>query len=255
MSRPAAWARGMVRGELDGSVALITLDRAEKLNAMNRAFWPDLRAALDWARHMDARCLLFSGGGERAFSVGGDVRSFAELATTEERREFQKDAMATFDAVARSELPTIAAVHGHALGGGCELAMACDVVIASDDAVFGLPEARFGLVPGYGVLRGPALVGPQMTKLMIFGGERLDAGQALRCGLVQRLSSRERLIEDALTIARNMALVPPAAIAAGKALIGAGIDAALVDQSIETVTALHTTPESRAAVARFGEKQ
>jgi len=250
----ARWRRGMVCVDFDGPVSIVTLDRPEKLNAMDRAFWPDLRTALRQAENEKARCILFRGAGERAFSVGGDVKSFAALATVEERREFQVDAMATFDAVARSPLPTVAAVRGLALGGGCELAMACDVVIAADDALFGLPEARFGLVPGYGVLRAPGVVGAQMTKLMVFAGERLDAKRALAHGLVQRVTTVARLMEDALALARTIAAVPPAAIAAGKALIGAAIDETLAERSIEIVTGLHSTPESRAAVSSFGEK-
>ncbi len=254
MSQPPNWQRGMIRVDLDETVGFVTFDRPEKLNAMDRAFWPDLRAALVWAEEAGARCIVFRGAGTRAFCVGGDVKSFAALSTEEERRAFQIDAMATFDAVARCALPTIAAVRGLALGGGCELAMACDMVIAADDAVFALPEARFGLVPGYGVLRAPSVVGAQITKFMVFGGEKLDAESALRLGLVQRLSTVDGLMDDALALARKVAAVPPAAIAAGKALIDTAIDPGRVAQSIEMVTALHSTPESRAAVSSFGEK-
>lgn len=254
MSRSPNWQRGMVRVDLEDTVAFVTFDRPEKLNAMDRAFWPDLRAALAWAEEMTARCIVFRGAGTRAFSVGGDVKSFAALSTEDERRAFQIDAMQTFDAIAQCALPTIAAVRGLALGGGCEVAMACDMVIAADDAVFAMPEARFGLVPGYGVLRAPSVVGAQMAKLMVFAGERLDAESALRHGLVQRLSTADGLMDDARALARTIAAVPPAAIAAGKALINAAIDPDRVALSVETVTALHSTPESRAAVSSFGEK-
>ncbi|WP_374598139.1 enoyl-CoA hydratase/isomerase family protein [Sphingosinicella sp.] len=254
MSQPPNWQRGMIRVDLDETVGFVTFDRPEKLNAMDRAFWPDLRAALVWAEEAGARCIVFRGAGTRAFCVGGDVKSFAALSTEEERRAFQIDAMATFDAIARCALPTVAAVRGLALGGGCEVAMACDMVIAADDAVFAMPEARFGLVPGYGVLRAPSVVGAQITKFMVFGGEKLDAESALRLGLVQRLSTVDGLMDDALALARKVAAVPPAAIAAGKALIDTAIDPARVAQSIEMVTALHSTPESRAAVSSFGEK-
>jgi len=127
-------------------------------------------------------------------------------------------------------------------------------VIAADDAVFAMPEARFGLVPGYGVLRAPSVVGAQMAKLMVFAGERLDAESALRHGLVQRLSTADGLMDEARSLARTIAAVPPAAIAAGKTLINAAIDPDRVALSVETVTALHSTPESRAAVSSFGGK-
>ncbi len=254
MSQSPNWQRGMVRVDLDETVAFVTFDRPEKLNAMDRAFWPDLRAALAWTVEAGARSIIFRGAGTRAFCVGGDVKSFAALATEDERRDFQIDAMATFDAVAQCPLPTIAAVRGLALGGGCELAMACDIVVAADDAVFGMPEARYGLVPGYGVLKAPSVIGVQMTKLMVFAGEQLNAENAQRHGLVQRLSTVDRLMDDALSLARAMAAVPPTAIAAGKLLINSAIDPARVALSVETVTALHSTPESRAAVSSFGGK-
>jgi enoyl-CoA hydratase len=252
MNAEASWRRGMVRIDVDGAAALVTFDRPDKLNAMDRAFWPDLRAALSWVEAQpDLRCVVFRGAGTRAFSVGGDVASFAALGTAEMRREFQVDAMATFEAVAASPMPTIAAVHGYALGGGCEMAMACDIAIAADDAVFGLPEARFGLVPGYGVLRAPSIVGAQMAKLMIFAGERLTAAEALRHGLVQKLFPAEALIPEALKLAASIASAPRSAIGAGKSLIRATLDPALIQLSIETVTALHSTPESRNAVSAF----
>lgn len=252
MSGTSAWRQGMVAAEQDASVVLITIDRPDKLNALDRDFWPDLRAALQWATgREEARCIVLRGGGTRAFSAGGDVASFAALLSDEERRDFQVDAMATFEAVATCQLPTIAAVRGYALGGGCELAMACDMVIASDDAVFGLPEARFGLVPGYGVLRAPTVVGASLAKLMIFAGERLGAAEACHHGLVQKVCPPDALMDEVLRLARAIAAAPPAAIAAGKALIAGATDAARVETSIDMVTRLHATHESRSAVSGF----
>jgi enoyl-CoA hydratase len=248
----AGWNRGMVRIESRGPIALITLDRAEKLNAMDRAFWPDLRAGLEWVVGQEGlRAIILTGAGERAFSVGGDIGSFAALTTAEDRRAFQIDAMATFAAVEDCPLTIIAAINGLALGGGCEIAMACDFVVAGRSAAFGLPEARFGLVPGYGVLRAPALIGEQLAKMMILAGERLSAEEALRCGLVQKLVADTDLMDEALRLAAAAATASPSAIAAGKKLMRKPIGAEAVACSVDTISALHATPESRAAVGRF----
>lgn len=252
MNEAGAWSQGMIRVDVDGAVGIVTLDRPDKLNAMNRGFWSDLRGALDWTHgHEGLRCLVLRGAGERAFSAGGDVASFAALDSDAARRDFQIEAMAAFEAVATAALPTVAAVRGYAFGGGCELAMACDMVIAADDASFGLPEARFGLVPGYGVLRAPLVLGAQLTKLMIFAGERLTADEALRHGLVQKVVPAARLTDEAHLIATAIAAVPPAAIATAKALIAAALDPARVRASVEAVSRLHASEDSQRAVRSF----
>ena len=247
-----SWNRGMVRIEKRGSIALITLDRAEKLNAMNSAFWPDLRDGLDWiVAQGSLRAIVITGSGSRAFSVGGDIASFAELTTAASRHEFQCEAMATFAAVENCPLTIIAAVNGLALGGGCEIAMACDFVVAAREAAFGLPEAHFGLVPGYGVLRAPALIGEQMAKMLILSGERLSAEEALGCGLVQKVVGATDLLDEATRLADAAASASPKATAAAKKLIRSPISADRIASSIETISELHATREARAAVNRF----
>ena len=246
-----AWRRGMVRIDREGPVALLVMDRPAKLNAMDRTFWPDLRAGLDWIAGQDIRAVILTGSGKVAFSAGGDFASFAALEDDAERRAFQVDAMATFEAVATFPIPIIAAVNGLALGGGCEIAMACDFVLAARSAKFGLTEARYGLVPGYGVLAAPRIVGVQMAKLMIFSGETIAAEEARGCGLAQRLCDDEQLMVEAMRLASAMADVSPHAIAAGKALIKAPITRDEAIASIDWISRLHGTQESRDAVARF----
>lgn len=251
--RPAlpGWTRGMIRIECRDAVARLTLNRAEKLNAMDRTFWDDLPLGLDWAVQQGMRAIVFTGAGERAFSVGGDIASFAALKTAEAREKFQTDAMAAFDAVAASPIPTIAAVNGLALGGGCELAMACDFVLAAGGARLGLPETRFGLVPGYGVLAAPAIVGVQMARLLILTGETLTAEEALRCGLVQKLCADDALEAEALRLANAVAAGSPHAVATARAMLGKRIDPEAIQGSIAAISLLHATDESRAAVAAF----
>lgn len=248
-----AWSRGMIRIARHGATALLLLDRPEKLNAMGRSFWGDLRSAVDWVgEHSDLGAIVITGS-PTAFSVGGDVASFASLTTSEARHEFQIDAMASFDAVASSPVPVIAAVNGYALGGGCELAMAADIVLAGKTAQFGLPEVRFGLVPGYGVLRAPKLVGDQMAMLMILAGERLDAEEALKCGLVQKVYEDERLLGEALRIAAAIGKASRHAVGVSKDLIRKSLRTAEVNRSIEAISGLHGTQESRVAVSKFLE--
>jgi enoyl-CoA hydratase len=242
----------MIAIERRGAVALVRLCRPEKLNAMDRPFWRDMRDGLKWIEGQEElRAIVLTGEGGRAFSVGGDIASFAELTERESRREFQIDAMQTFSAVESCAVTTIAAVNGLALGGGCELAMACDVVIAAKGAIFGLPEAHFGLVPGYGVLRAPALIGEQMTKMMVLFGARLTAEEALRCGLAQKLVENTALLDEAVRLAEAAAIASPEAVAAGKKLIRKPISEEALALSINTISELHATPVSRAAVRRF----
>ena len=250
------WRSGMVAVTVHGAVATLTLDRPAKLNALDRPFWSDLLAALDAiAAEGSVRAIVLRGAGPRAFSVGGDVASFAALGNDADRHTFQVEAMRAFAAVEQSPIPIVAAVHGFAMGGGCELTLACDIVLASRDAIFGMPEARFGLVPGYGSIRAPAVIGAQMAKLMIYAGERLDAEAALRCGLAQKICATDILFAEAARLAAAIAAAPPTAIAAGRRLIDRATDAALVAQSIDEIAALHATNASQNAVAAFLDRQ
>ena len=242
----------MVSGGIERQIATITFDRPEKLNAMNRAFWSDFGEILGWIESFDTvRAIVITGAGERAFSVGGDIASFAELQTDEQRRAFQIEAMGTFESVERTAIPTIAAVRGFALGGGCEMALACDMVVASHNAKFGMPEARFGLVPGYGIMRAPNVIGRKMTKLMVLGGEQIDVNMASRCGLVQHVCAPEEVLSEAVRLAGKIAQAPPEAVRIGTELIDRAADRESFERSIEAVSFLHSTEDARAAVAAF----
>jgi 1,4-dihydroxy-2-naphthoyl-CoA synthase len=138
--------------ELRGPVAVITMLGKDRLNAQRRTFWPALREALSAAEaNNEVAVIVLTGEGDKAFSAGGDIIGYKQLTTTDSRRDFIVDCMRTFEAVETCTKPVIAAVNGIAAGGGCELASACDIVIASSKARFAVPEARLGLVPGFGV--------------------------------------------------------------------------------------------------------
>ena len=239
-----------------GPVSLLTIDRVEKLNALTPEFWGHLRRALtEFATDGETRVIILTGAGDRAFCAGGDIAGFATLTTLEEKRTYQIDAMNGFAALENCALPVIAAVNGLALGGGCELTLACDVVIASDRATFGMPESTLGLVPGYGVLRAPDVIGRQMTKLMVMSGETLDAQQALQAGLVQRVVPHADLLSAALALAEKIAGNAPLAHAVGKRLINRGIERTEFDHSVEALTVLQSSSDTQQRVRAFLDRR
>ena len=213
--------------ERDGAVALITLNRPTVLNALNVALLGELSAALaaieaDPSVHV----AILTGAGERAFAAGADIAELnalpsviggATLARAGQRLTLQMEGMRT---------PVIAAVNGFAIGGGCELAMGCDVRIASERAKFGQPEINLGLIPGYGgSQRAARLAGRGMAMLLCLTGEMIDAAEALRIGLVERVVPHAELLAEAKRIAGVIATKSPLAVAAAKRAIdeGAGL--------------------------------
>src|SRR6476469_4808451 len=174
----------MLTYRTDGAIAYALLDRPEKLNAMTRGSWAELTEVLERAERDPAvRVLIFHGAG-RCFSVGGDIEGFGELSGAADKRAYLREAMGAMHAVETFTKPTIAAVHGHCVGGGCELTMVCDIVVADRTARMGTPEATVGLVPGPGVARGPAHANLHWMKFMVLTGELLDADEARIAGLV-----------------------------------------------------------------------
>jgi len=242
--------------DADGPIAVIVIDAPDKLNAMGRSFWREMREALAMLEcDGRSRAVIITGAGERAFSAGGDIASFVDLDTTDAKREFQRDCMRTFAAVEECRLPVIAAVNGYAMGGGCELTLACDIVIAADTAVFGMPESAVGLVPGFGVLRAPSVIGRHWTKLMMFTGERVDADSALRIGLAQKVVPADQLMHAARVLAERIVAHAPLAIAAGKGLVNRGVDRGEFDHSTAALTALHGSHDAAEGISAFTEKR
>lgn len=244
----------MLRYEVDGPIAWATLDRPDKLNAMPRSFWPELTATLARAEADDqVRVLIFRGAG-RCFSVGGDIEGFGELRDAADRRNYVREALGALRAVDQFAKPTIAAVHGHALGGGCELTMVCDIVVADETARFGTPESQVGLVPGLGVVRGLAHVNLHWMKYMVFTGEPLSATDALAAGLVNRVTepgAHEALAEE---LARTIARRAPLALAIGKQVLSRHADEGY-GQAIEAVTLLQGTADVAEGISAFSDRR
>ncbi|WP_423141154.1 enoyl-CoA hydratase/isomerase family protein [Parablastomonas sp. CN1-191] len=238
--------------ERSDHVATITIDRPAKLNALTAAFWGDLQTALTTLADDEAiRAVILTGAGTRAFSAGGDIPGFLELASGDAIRRYQEAAMAGFRAIERAPWPVIAAVGGLALGGGCELTMACDMALAAEHARFGMPEARLGLVPGFGALRGPEVIGRAMTRYLIASGDTIDAARALAIGLVQWVVPADRLLTEAHALAQRIAAQSPNAVSVSKAMVNRTIDDAAVARSVEDVGALQASADRATGVAAF----
>ena len=156
--------------------------------------------------------------------------------------------------VERAELPVIAAVKGLAFGGGTELTLACDLVLASERATFSFKEATVGLIPGYGVVRGPAVIGRHWTRWLALTADVIDAAQALEIGLVQKVVPHDRLLEEAVAVADRIAEHPPLAVRLGKQFVNRVIAEGLAE-SIETTALLFTTDDDAEGVAAFVEKR
>jgi enoyl-CoA hydratase/carnithine racemase len=235
-------------------VAVVTIDRPEKRNAMSPAFFRELPQVLDRLDGDPAvRAVVLTGAGE-AFSAGGDIASFAELHGTTAVRRHLRLVFDAFHSVERAELPVIAAVNGIAFGGGTELTLACDLVVASERATFSFKEATVGLIPGYGVVRGPAVIGRHWTRWLALTADVIDATQALEIGLVQKVVPHGDLLEEALAVAERIAQHPPLAVRLGKQFVNRDTAEGLAE-SIEMTALLFTTDDHAEGVAAFVEKR
>jgi enoyl-CoA hydratase/carnithine racemase len=239
---------------VQGAVAWAVLDRPDKLNAMARDFWPELHAVVQRAgADPQVKVLAFRGEG-RCFSVGGDIESFGELGDAGDRRAYVGEALGAYRAVEALAKPTIAAVHGHALGGGCELTLVCDIVVADETARFGMPEAQVGLVPGLGVVRGLAHANLHWMKYMVLTGETLSAQEALAAGLVNRVTEAGGHVAEAQRLGDLMASRAPLALAVGKDILGRHADEGFA-HAIAAVSYLQGTEDSLEGIAAFRDRR
>ena len=208
-----------------GAVATVTLDRPKVLNALNVLMLRELAETFD-ALERDAgiRVVVLTGSGDRAFAAGADIAELGALPGAVDGVAQARLGQALTLQIERMRTPVIAAVNGFALGGGCELAMACDIRIASERARFGQPEVNLGLCPGYGgTQRTARLLGRGMALLLCLSAEMIDAAEAARIGLVERVVPHDDLLAEAGRIAGLIAAKAPLAIAATKRAIDDGI--------------------------------
>jgi len=244
----------MIAVRHEGPVAWATINRPDKLNALTRSFWTELVGLLD---RLDAdpevRVLVIHGAG-KCFSVGGDIAGFGELTHPGDRRAFLDEAIGATEAIERFGKPTIAAVHGFALGGGCELTLVCDIVVADATARFGLPEGMVGLVPGPGLARGLAHVNLHWMKYMIFTGENLDADDAKLAGLVNVVTPAGEHLAAAERVAEAIAARAPLAMAVGKQFVSQQRPGAW-SQALNAVSFLTCTEDFAEGIAAFEERR
>ncbi len=219
-----------LRVDRDEAVAIITIDRQRVLNALSTAVIDELRQAVLDVKHVDSvRVVIITGAGEKAFVAGADIKELAQLGPAE-AREYAQRGQHVFDLIQNMGKPVIAAVNGYALGGGCELAMACTFRFAAESAMFGQPEIDLGLIPGYGgTQRLARLVGASRALELILTGRRIKGPEAMAIGLVDRVVSREALMKEVRDFAAVLAAKPPLAIRAAIQAVTRGVDLPLAD--------------------------
>lgn len=254
-----------LRFEQRGPIALLTLDRPEVHNAIDPETHRSLVAA--WERVRDdegIRAAVLTGAGEKAFSVGVDLRAIEELyaeVPPDRRREVWNRRPGIGGLTRNFDVgkPVIAAIRGYCLGGGLELALACDLRICTPDATFGLPELKWAIIPGQGgTQRLPRSVPPNIALEMILTGEPISAARAFEVGLVNRVVASDRLLDEAIALAEKIAARSPRAVRAAREAVLRGLDLALgeglrVEQDL--ADPLRGSEENRAAVREFGRKK
>jgi enoyl-CoA hydratase len=244
---------------IEEQVATVTLSRPKVLNALNAAMFRELEEAFAaLADNDDVRVVLLRGAGGKAFAAGADI---AELAGTDavSGEVLAKCGQRVFRRIETLGKPVIACIEGFALGGGCELAMACTLRLASESARLGQPEIKLGLIPGYGgSQRLPRLVGKGAALKMLLTGAIVDAAEALRIGLVDEVLPPEKLMERAAELASQIAEMPSLAVAAAIEAVGRGADLRLDEALVLEATIfgrLCGTEDKREGTAAFLEKR
>lgn len=245
--------------EVSDGVAWVTLNRPNAMNALSMEVREALPKALRAAEaDPAARVIVLRGAGERAFCAGADIKEFVEVASPVEYRQARvpESWISGFDAAKK---PVIASIHGFCLGGGVEIAVACDLRVCSEDAVFALPETGLGVITGVGgSQRLPRLVGMGMALDMILTGERIPAARAREIGLVTRVVPRAELAAATAELAKRLAARPPTAMAFAKEAIRAALDMPLRDGmrlEVDLLTLLLNTEDRLEAARAFREKR
>jgi enoyl-CoA hydratase len=211
--------------DVDNAIATITFNRPKVLNALNKALLSELSDCLEAINADDqVRVLILTGAGEKSFVAGADIKELAAFNALE-AKGFAESGQAVIGKLQQLPIPVIAAVNGFALGGGCEIALACDFIYASENAMFGLPEISLGLIPGFGgTQRLSRQIGKNMAKEMIFTGKMIPADQAQTIGLVNQVCESEDLIMTVHKTARTIAQKGRVCLRAAKQVINSGMD-------------------------------
>jgi len=243
----------------ENGIGIVTINRPKVLNALNAATILELDRLFDEiARDDSIHVVIVTGSGEKAFVAGADIAEMASMSAIE-GRNWGKLAQAVFNKLENLPQPVIAAVNGFALGGGCELAMACDIRIASEKAKFGQPEVSLGITPGFaGTQRLPRLVGKGRAKELLFSGGMIDAAEAHRIGLANKVVTPEELIAAARDMAGIIMSRGPVAVRLCKAAVNEGLDMDLesgVAYEAEVFGLCFATADQKEGMSAFLEKR
>ncbi len=243
----------------NAGIVRLTISRPKALNALNSDVLAELGSVLsDLEARDDLRAVLITGAGDKSFVAGADIGEMRDK-TPEEARAFARQALATFKRLETLPVPTVALVNGFCLGGGCELALACDWAVASDNAIFGQPEVLLGVIPGFGgTQRLPRRVGPAMAIDLVATGRKIDASEALRIGLVNRVMAPAELEAYAEELTKQLSGNGPEAVRGAKQAVHDGLD-----QDLESALSLETSlfalcfagKEQKEGMSAFVEKR
>jgi enoyl-CoA hydratase len=248
-----------VKTENRDGVFVITIDRPKVLNALNAQTVAEIGEAFTAARGDDSvRCVILTGSGEKAFVAGADINELAQMTPMTGKAVAEKG-QRVFRAIERFPKPVIAAINGFALGGGCELALACHIRIASEKAQMGLPEVTLGIIPGYGgTQRMARLLGKGKALELILTGDRIDAAEAERIGLVNKVVPPDQLMTAAEEMARTIAKRGPLAVSAAIEAVMSGSEMPFEEGQFLEATLfglLASTEDMREGMAAFLEKR
>jgi enoyl-CoA hydratase len=240
-------------------IFLLTVNRPKALNALSPAVFDDLKRALDeLSENSQARVLLITGAGEKAFVAGADIAQFQALIPIE-ALAVSKRGLEIFRDIESLPIPAIALVNGYCLGGGCELALACDFILASENAVFGQPEINLGIMPGWGATqRLTRLIGRNRALELMLTGRPVKADEALKIGLANAVYPRDSLLDKGMEIARQLATKPAVALKLIKQAVQRGQDLDLDNACLiesEAFALCFTTNDQKEGVAAFLEKR
>ena len=245
--------------EMKDHVAVITINRPKALNALSTEVLSDLNSALaEVCQTKSIYALIITGAGEKSFVAGADIAEMKDK-NTDEAATYGRFGNQIFSRIENFRCPVIAAVNGFALGGGCELAMACDIRIASSNARFAQPETGLGITPGFGgTQRLPRLVGAGIAKELIYSCRQIKADEALAIGLVNKVVEPENLMEEAMKLANRIAANAPIAVANAKKAINDGLQTNMeagVSIEVKEFSACFATEDQKLAMNAFVNKE
>lgn len=248
-----------IKIDVGNYIAIITINRPEALNAMNKILVAELKEAMEkCVENDDVGVIVITGSGEKAFVAGADIKAMQKM-SGRQALEFSREGQEMTMVIENSPKPVIAAINGFALGGGCEIALACDMRVAAENAKFSQPEVALGIIPGWGgTQRLPRLIGKGRAIEMITGGGMIDAEEALRIGLVNHVVPQPELMEKVHSLAKSILKNGPAAVGAALKCIHHGFDKHLengLDIELNAFAELFETDEQREGTTAFVEKR